>query len=530
VGTERVTDTSTSAPETSGTQLRLAELVASLSLAVDLGFDQPMEHVLRQTEIALRLADRLGLDDETRASLYYTSLLVNVGCHADAHEQTKWFGDDIALKSTKYDHDFRSFAGMVSGLRAIGAGNPPLHRLRVGLAFALGGHREMDSMIAGHAELASRLADRLGLSEETRSAVGSSYERWDGHGWPGLLAGDQIPRASRISQLAEYVEVAHRLGGPQGAAAMARDRRGRQFDPELASLVETEAETLLAGVGDRSSWRTVIDAEPLLRHRLRGAAIDEALTAVADFVDLKTPFTLGHSAAVAALAAGAGRVLTLPDEDVDLLGRAGLVHDVGRLGVSNAIWEKQEPLGAGEWERIRMYPYLTERILHQSAPLARLGAVAVQHRERLDGSGYPQGLMAPALSVVSRTLAAADAYRTWREPRPHRAALSEAGAAARLRAEARAGRLDHDVVEAVLAAAGHSVDRRHSRPAGLSPREIEILRLIARGLSSREIAQRLTLSPKTVRNHTEHIYAKTGAANRVTAGLFAVEHGLLPVE
>jgi HD-GYP domain-containing protein (c-di-GMP phosphodiesterase class II) len=520
--------TDTAAPDTSGPQLRLAELLASLSLAVDLGFDQPMEHVLRQTVIALRLADRLGLDDESRSTLYYTSLLVNVACHADAHEQAKWFGDDIALKATKYRHDFRSAAGVLAGLRAVGAGHPPLHRLRVGVEFAFGGHREVDRMIEQHAELASRFAARLGLGEKTRETVAASYERWDGRGWPGLLRGEQIPIAARISQLAEYVEVAHRTGGPPEAAGLARERAGGQFDPELACLVAAEACALLDGVGDGGSWSTVIGAEPHLGQRLGGAAVDDALAAVADFVDLKSPYTLGHSGAVAALAADAGRVLGLSEEEVDLVRRGGLVHDIGRLGVSNAIWDKQGPLGTGEWERIRLYPYLTERILSQSLPLARLGALAVQHRERLDGSGYPRGLGAPALSVVSRTLATADAYCTWREPRPHRAALSATAVATRLRAEVTAGRLDGNVVEAVLAAAGHPVSRRHSRPAGLSPREIEVLRLIARGLSSREIADRLTLSAKTVRNHTEHIYAKTGAGNRVTASLFAVEHGLLP--
>ena len=522
--------TETSTPETSGTRLRLAELMASLSLAVDLGFDQPMEHVLRQTVISLRLADRLGLDDESRSTLYYTSLLVNVGCHADAHEQAKWFGDDIVLKGNKYKHDFRSVSGMVSGVRSIGAGHPPLHRLRVGLAFAFGGHHEVDQMIAQHAELACRLADRLGLDPAVRAAVAGSYERWDGHGWPGLCRGDQIPLAARISQLAEYVEVAHRNGGPEAVSALTQARAGRQFDPELATLVRRETSTLLEGMDGTSSWDTVIAGEPQLQRRLTGVQMDEALAAVADFVDLKSPYTLGHSGAVAALAAEAARVLALPDDDVDLVRRSGLVHDIGRLGVSNAIWDKAAPLGTGEWERIRLYPYLTERILSQSRPLARLGTVAVQHRERLDGSGYPRGLTGPALSVASRTLATADAYCTWREPRPHRAELSASAAAARLRAEVRSGRLDGDVVEAVLCAAGHHVSRRHSRPAGLTPREIEILRLIARGLSSREIADRLTLSAKTVRNHTEHIYAKTGAGNRVAASLFAVEHGLLPVQ
>jgi DNA-binding CsgD family transcriptional regulator len=179
--------------------------------------------------------------------------------------------------------------------------------------------------------------------------------------------------------------------------------------------------------------------------------------------------------------------------------------------------------------KVRLYPYLTERILIQSTTLAELGALAAQHRERLDGSGYPRGLSASSLGIQARVLASADAYQTYREPRPHRPALSAQAAETRLRSDVGAGRLDADAVEAVLAAAGYAVVRRHSAPAGLSPREVEILRLIARGMSSREIAATLTISTKTVRNHTEHIYAKTGTDNRVSASLFAVENGLLPV-
>jgi HD-GYP domain-containing protein (c-di-GMP phosphodiesterase class II) len=512
------------------TEVRLAELIAALSLGVDLGFDQPMEHVLRQTVIALRIADRLGLDDDLRATLYYAALLVNVGCHADAHEQAKWFGDDIALKATKYRHDARSVQGALAGLRLIGSGHPPLHRLRVAMEFAFGGHREVDSMISRHAALAGGFAASLGLGTSVQDAVASSYERWDGRGWPGRLRGEGIPLPARISQLAEHLEVAHRTGGAEAAAALAHQRAGRQFDPDLVVLLEESGAGLFPDDDSECTWDSVIGAEPVLAKPLRGAELDEALGAVADFVDLKSPYTLGHARAVADLAATAGRSVGMPEADVTTLYRTALLHDVGRLGVSNAIWDKAAPLGAGERERIRLYPYLTERILSQSPALARWGALAVQHRERLDGSGYPRGLTAALLSVPARLLAVADAYRSLREPRPYRPALSADAASSRLRREARDGRLDGDVVEAVLAAAGHPAVRRHSRPSGLSPREVEILRLIARGLSSKEIAARLTLSPKTVRNHTEHIYAKTGADNRVAASLFAVEHGLLLVD
>jgi DNA-binding CsgD family transcriptional regulator len=181
--------------------------------------------------------------------------------------------------------------------------------------------------------------------------------------------------------------------------------------------------------------------------------------------------------------------------------------------VSNSIWDKRGPLGAGEWERVRMRPYLTEQMLHQSPSLAPLGAIAVQYRERLDGSGYPRGLSGAAIARPARILGAADAYQSMIEPRPHRPALSAGDAATEVRTEVRAGRLDADAVEAVLAAAGHRATHRREGPPGLTAREVEVLRLLARGLSSNEVGSRLVISPKTARNHIEHIYVKIGASN-----------------
>jgi HD-GYP domain-containing protein (c-di-GMP phosphodiesterase class II) len=510
--------------------VRLAELVAALSLGIDLGFGQPMEHVLRQCLIALRLAEGLGLDEEERAVVYYTGLLVNVGCHSDAHEQAKWFGDDIGAKSIKYDHEPRSLAMTFAGMRFIGAGNPPLHRFRLGLEFVISGHREVDGMIEHHAAIARSMAEHLGLSEEVLEAIGAAYERWDGRGWPGELRGDEVPLAARIAQVAEFVEVANRIGGVEAARRLARERRGEQFDPAVADLIETEAEVILSGLDGVATWDAVIEAEPALAVVLSGERFDAALTAIADFVDLKSPYFLGHARAVSELAAEAGRALGMSEDELRTLRRAGLVHDLGRMGVSNAIWDKRGPLAAGEWERVRLEPYVTERMLCQSDALAPLAAIAVQHRERLDGSGYPRALSGAAISQPARVLGAADAYQAMREPRPHRPPLSDGDAAAELRGEVRAGRLDGDAVEAVLGAAGHRVSRRREGPAGLTQREVEVLRLLARGLSNKEIAQRLVISPKTVGNHVEHIYAKIGASTRAAAGLFAMRQGLLPEE
>ncbi|HWZ88234.1 MAG TPA: HD domain-containing phosphohydrolase, partial [Polyangiaceae bacterium] len=340
-----------------------------------------------------------------------------------------------------------------------------------------------------------------------------------------MLAGEAIPIASRIAQLAEYVEVAQRVGGAAAVLALARERK-KQFDPKLIALLGQGEITL--GLDSVQAWNAVIDAEPALAIVLTDDEFESALLAIANFIDLKSPFTLGHSAAVAELSAAAATAAKLPPAEVRTLRRAGLVHDFGRLGVSNAIWDKPAPLGAGEWERVRMHPYITERMLRQSPALAPLGAIAVQHRERLDGSGYPRGTSGASISLHARILGAADAYQAMREPRPYRPARSGDEAAKLLRGEARAGKLATDAVEAVLEAAGHRARRRPEGPAGLTAREIEVLQLLARGLSTKEIAGRLLITPKTAGNHIEHIYVKIEAKSRVAASLFAVQHGLLP--
>ena len=511
-------------------RVRLAELVAALSLGIDLGFGQPMEHVLRQCLIALRLAECAGLKQDDRAAVYYAALLVNVGCHTDAHEQAKWFGDDIVMKSGKYDFPEGGVQTVLAAMRMIGAGSTPLHRFRVGLEFALSGHREVEGMIAQHAAMARSLAEQLALPGVVCDAVGASYERWDGKGFPGEAAGTAIPITARIVQLAEFVEVAHRTGGLPAVHDMLELRAGKQFDPGLADIIRTQPDAIFAGLDGLRAWGTVIEAEPALTIRLTPDEYDAALGAIADFVDLKSPYTLGHARSVSELAAAAGAVLGLPAAEVDLLRRAGLVCGFGRLGVSNTIWDSTAPLGMGEWERVRLHPYFTERMLSQSAALGPLAAVAVQYRERLDGSGYPRQLAGGAISRSARVLGAADAYAAMRERRPHRAELSAEQAAVELRDEVSAGRLDSEAVEAVLAAAGHRVPRRREHPAGLTAREVEVLRLLARGMSNKAIAAHLVIAPKTASNHVEHIYLKIDASNRAAAGLFAMQHGLLPEE
>ncbi len=236
----------------------------------------------------------------------------------------------------------------------------------------------------------------------------------------------------------------------------------------------------------------------------------------------------GHSSGVADLAAGAARGLRLPEADVVTLRRAGWLHDLGRVTVSAGIWAKPGPLSEGEWERVRLYPYHTGRILARSEALAPIGVLAALHHERLDGSGYHRGLGSTALSLSARILAVADVYQALTEPRPHRPARTADEAAGELRTEVRAGRLDGEAANAVLAAAGHRVrTTRHTWPAGLSEREVVVLRLVAQGLGNREMAACLDLSERTVHHHIQHIYQKLGISTRAAATLFAMQHNLL---
>jgi HD-GYP domain-containing protein (c-di-GMP phosphodiesterase class II) len=244
-----------------------------------------------------------------------------------------------------------------------------------------------------------------------------------------------------------------------------------------------------------------------------------------DFTDLASPYLVGHSAGVAELAASAARRCGLAPAEVVLVRRAGRVHDLGRVAVPVRIWQKQGPLTADEWERVRLHPYHTERLLTHSPFFSQLAPVASNHHERLDGSGYHRGLSAAALSLPARLLAAADAYHAMTEPRAQREPLSPEQAAETLGEECRAGLFDADAVAAVLDAAGQEIPRIE-RPAGLTERETQVIALLARGLQTKQIAGALGISIKTADRHIEHAYRKMGVSTRAAAALLAMEHGL----
>lgn len=507
--------------------MRLAELVAVFSLAIDLGMGQPMEHVLRAWLIAARLADHADLDEDARASLYYVAMLAWVGCVADTPEVAAWFGDDIAYRRDSYQVDLAGMPMLGFALRRVGAGSPALHRLRLGATMVVTGGKGMERGIMSHCLTTARMAERLGLGDDVSDPLQQMFSRWDGKGVPGGLRGEEIALSMRLFHLADIVEVFHRSGGLDAAVEVALARRAGHFDPDLVDLFCGVAGEVLGDLDAVPDWGELVGSEPGLRRRLSNRELDSALEAIADFTDLRSPSRAGHSRGVAALAGAAGELCGLPADEIVVLRRAALVHDIGMHGVPATILDKPGPLTATESERMRLHAYYTERTLTRPPALARIGAVASLATERLNGSGYHRGLSGAAIPAAGRVLGAADVYRSMIEPRSHRPALAQKQANDKLRNEVRSGRLDADAVDAVLTVAGQRRGKRRAGPAGLTPRELEVLALIARGASTRQAARALDITPKTAETYIERIYAKTGASTRSTATLFAMQHGLL---
>ena len=507
---------------------RLAELTIALSLASDLGTGQPMEHGLRTTWLSLAVADALGLDVATRSAVYYVALLRFIGCTSDASETAALAGgDDVAFNAV--------MAPMLAAQRGESmrhfmrhlAEDLPLHRRAGRLVRALADPGMEGRSLSGHCEVAARLGSRLGLPETVVEPLAHAYERWDGKGHPAGLRGDEVPVAVRIVAAARDAEMWSRQAGWPVAADVLTGRGGHGHDPLVVDTLIAHGEGWLAAIGD-DPCAAVLEAEPAPVATIDPEGIDSALCAVAHFADLKSPCFRGHSTGVAELAVVAAKAAGLSGAEATQLGRAALVQDVGRVGVPSGIWDRPGPLNADQWERVRLHPYLGERVLRRCTLLEPFASLAGRHHERADGTGYHRGESADQLSLGTRVLAAADAYQAMREDRPYRPALTPRDAAAQLVDDVDGGRFGRKEVDAVLDAAGQPRRLpRVARPAGLTEREVDVLRLIARGRANKQVAVTLGISAKTVGHHVEHIYAKAGVSTRAGATLFAMEHSLL---
>jgi putative nucleotidyltransferase with HDIG domain len=511
------------------TTARLAELLGALSRVTDLGAGVPPEAALRTTVLAAHLGRALRLGPEALRDVYYTALLRYLGCSGYAHE-TAWVGggDDLAFLRAFEAVDPTDLGGVAAtALRDLARDAPLAARARA-IARLLADPRAPKKLAEAHCAQATALAAAIGARRGVVAALGEIYERFDGRGQPAGRRGRELSEPARVLHVALAAEIHLRRGGPAEAVKVVRAGRGRAFDPDIAEAFLETAPVAIARVTGASSWEAFLEAEPAPFAELPPGRVGDVALAFARYVDLKSPFTLGHSVGVARVAEAAARAAGLGDGDAEALRIAALLHDLGRAAIPNGVWDKPGALGAMERERVQEHAQHGERVLARGGPLAPYAALVGQHHERLDGGGYHRGLGAQGISFPARLLAACDVWHALGEERAHRPAHARDAAIRALRDEAARGRLDAKAVAAVLDAVDAKPARvRASWPAGLSDREVEVLRLVAMGKSNREIGAALFISPRTAKVHVEHIYAKIGASTRAAAALFAATHDLV---
>lgn len=513
--------------------VRRADFLMVLAYATDLATGQSRDFALRSCVLAMRLAKAADLDTNERRNVYHQALLRYIGCNADTHLLAAALGDEIALRQDLARTDMGNMSELgetiARALKRLLADAPPevlARAVNEGVAEAL--HASVP-ILAGHCEVATRIAQRIGLSQEIQTNLGQLYERWDGHGLPHHLKGDEVKLAVRLVTQAQDVIALYEAHGPERMAEIIAKRRGGAYEPELGDLFLANTEGFLEGMGEPVDRETILALEPLPHAVLDEEACEEAYLAIADMVDMRMPFTFGHSRAVAALAEAAAKQMGLPASDIRDIRWAAYTHDLGELAIPVSTWMRAGALTARETDAAHLHPYHGERALaslgSDGAPVAGL---VLRHHERLDGSGYHRYARGNDLSPAARVLAAAEAFQTAREERPHRPAASDSAAAEKVRSAVREGKLCPEATEAVLASAGQPSRRAPlERPAGLTPREMEVLRLIAAGHTAKEAARRLDIAPKTADNHIQNLYSKIGVTTRAAAALYALERGLL---
>ena len=501
-----------------GQVVTLAEFAALLAAAQDHALGQPPGSQLRAVALGQRLATAIDAAPDERADTWWTSAFRFLGCTGHAYDMAVVFGDEIAMRSRAGRADFANPFDMLRLMvTEAGSDQSGVVRLRSVLSVLAGGKKAAEMNFRTACEVAEVFGKRLGLAEPVLAALRASFERWNGKGLPSGVKGEAIPRPMRVAQVSHEFEILARIEGVDRALGIIAARAGKAYEPDLARTVVREGASWWDELEGADPWDAALQASPPC-DALNDAEIGEVLLVLADFADIKSPWIGGHSRAVAALAGAACG----PEAE-----RAALLHDVGRVAVPNTVWDKEGSLTRDERDRVELHNVITDQLLRRVPFTAELAPAATAAHERMDGSGYHRRVGGANLGLVQRVLAAADCYQAMISDRPHRPALSREAAAAEMRKMADTGGLDQEAVERVLTAAGHARRSRTRSPAGLTARESEVLRLMALGLTTRQIAEQLTISAKTADHHVQHIYVKIGASTRGAAALFAIESGVL---
>jgi putative nucleotidyltransferase with HDIG domain len=416
--------------------VRLSEVAGALSYALDLTEGEPPGHALRSCMIGMRLAQELGLDAGTRSDLFYALLLKDAGCSANSARMAALFGaDDHVAKRTSKRIDWAGkLPAFMWSMRTVAPGGSLRDRAQRLKAIKDEGEVTR-SLMRARCDRGAEIALLIGLSSQTAEAIRALDEHWDGRGQPRGLGGEEIPLLARILCLAQTTEIFHADGGVAAAWRVARKRSGGWFDPALvetlgACLDDAEFWDSLA-VADASAWEP--EERLLVADETR---LDGIATAFAGVIDAKSPWTYQHSDRASVIAASVASALGADPDEVSDLRRAALLHDIGKLAISNRILDKPGRLTTAEAEIVRGHPLITVQILERVPGFRHLAPLAGAHHERLDGRGYPRGLTGDDLDMPMRVLAVADVYEAVTSERPYRAAKTSAQALEILRSEA----------------------------------------------------------------------------------------------
>jgi putative nucleotidyltransferase with HDIG domain len=409
-------------------EISLSEIVSSLSFALDLTEGAVPGHALRSCMMGMSIARKIGMSDAARASLYYALLLKDAGCSSNAGRMCEIVGGDD--RETKRGIKLQDWTKVSVGTlqvlwnNVLPDANPVARAMRI---IEMGMHQSRNNaeMIQLRCDRGAQIALKIGLDESAAIAIRHLDEHWDGGGYPSNLRGREIPLASRIMALAQHLDAFASEQGAQAAMSTLRERSGRWFDPELVKIAESLDRTgeLWSNAESGEALRQVLDMAPE-SGVTTAAQVDHVCEAFADIVDAKSSFTYRHSVGVTQAALKIAMQMGLSSEQKKMVWRAALLHDVGKLGVSNTILDKPSKLDQDEWASVRMHPVHTQKILERIKSFSKLAGVAGAHHEKLDGTGYPYGLSADQLSIESRIIAVADVYGALSEERPYREALS----------------------------------------------------------------------------------------------------------
>jgi putative nucleotidyltransferase with HDIG domain len=434
-------------------RIRLSEVIGGLSYALDLTEGEPPGHAVRSCLIGMRLADELALDAATRSHLFYALLLKDAGCSANSARMAALFGadDHVAKRTSKRVDWSRAWPAFLWSAKTVAPGGSL--RARVGRLLAIKDEGEVTrSLMRARCDRGAEIALLLGLSRETAEGIRALDEHWDGHGQPHGLRGEEIPLEARILCLAQTVEIFHAAGGVKAAWRVARRRSGGWFDPALVeALGGMLGDSVFWGLlplADACAWEP--DDRVLTADDTR---LDRIAHAFAGVIDAKSPWTYRHSDRTSLVAASVAAELGARVDELGDLRRAAMLHDIGKLAISNRILDKPGGLTNAEFAKVREHPIITARILERVPAFRELAPVASAHHERLDGHGYPYGMAADELTMPMRVLAVADVYEALTSERPYRRAVSSWDAIEIMRPDV-PRRLDPDAFAVVEGLAG----------------------------------------------------------------------------